>query len=135
MRRALSRLPVRPDHVVVDGKSIRTLDVPHTAVIHGDARCYSIACASIVAKITRDRVMHALAGRYPEYRWEHNVGYATANHLRGIAQHGITPHHRRSFLPVAQLSFDLEAPADLVGLQLDTAALAQMIDQASTDLS
>jgi ribonuclease HII len=135
MRRALGRLPMRPDHVVVDGRSIRTLAVPHTAIIHGDARCYSIACASIVAKITRDRVMHALAGRYPEYRWENNVGYATANHLRGIAEHGITPHHRRSFLPVAQLSFNLDAPADMVGLQLDTAALAQMIDQASADLT
>ena len=135
MRRALGRLPVRPDHVVVDGKSIRTLDIPHTAIVHGDARCYSIACASIVAKITRDRVMHALAGRYPQYRWENNVGYATANHLRGIAEHGITPHHRRSFLPVAQLSFDLDAPVDIVGLQLDTAVLSQMIDQAAADLT
>jgi ribonuclease HII len=137
MRRALGRLPVRPDHVVVDGRSIRTLDIAHTAVVHGDARCYSIACASIVAKITRDRVMHALAGRYPQYRWENNVGYATANHLRGIAEHGITPHHRRSFLPVAQLSFDLDTalPTDPGGLQLDTAVLAQMIEQAAADLA
>jgi len=135
MRRALGRLPVQPDHVVVDGRALRTLDVPHTAVVHGDARCYSIACASIVAKITRDRVMHALAGRYPQYRWEHNVGYATANHLRGIAEHGITPHHRRSFLPVAQISFDLSAPADTIALQLDTAVLSRMIDQAAADLT
>ena len=135
MRRALRRLPVRPDHVVVDGKSIRTLDVPHTAIIHGDARCYSIACASIVAKITRDRVMHALAARYPQYRWENNVGYATANHLRGIADHGITPHHRRSFLPVAQLSFALDAPADTDALRLDTAVLSRMIEEAAADLT
>jgi ribonuclease HII len=135
VRRALKRLAVTPNHIVVDGKSIRTYDFQHTAVVHGDSRCYSIACASIVAKITRDRVMHALAGRYPQYRWENNVGYATANHLRGIAEHGITPHHRRSFLPVAQLSFDLAAPADTVALQLDTAVLSRMIDQAAADLT
>ena len=79
--------------------------------------------------------MHALAGRYPQYRWEHNVGYATANHLRGIAEHGITPHHRRSFLPVAQLSFDLSVPADVVALQLETAVLSRMIDEAAADLT
>jgi ribonuclease HII len=106
IRRALQKLPVRPDHVVVDGRSIRTLEVSHTAVVHGDARCYSIACASIVAKITRDRVMHALAPRYPTYRWDQNVGYATALHLKGISAAGITPHHRKSFLPVSQISLD-----------------------------
>jgi ribonuclease HII len=108
MRRALRRLPVIPNHVVIDGRALRTLEIAHTAVIHGDARCYSIACASIVAKITRDRLMHALASRYPEYRWEHNVGYSTVNHLRGIAEHGITPHHRRSFLPERHLTIDFE---------------------------
>jgi len=106
IRRALRRLPMAPHHVVVDGKSIRTLDVVHTAVVHGDARCYSIACASIVAKVTRDRVMRALGPRYPVYKWEENAGYATALHLRSIAAHGITPHHRRSFLPVSQISLD-----------------------------
>ena len=135
MRRALRRLPVTPDHVVVDGRALRTLDIPHTAVIHGDARCYSIACASIVAKITRDRVMHALAARHPQYRWEHNVGYATANHLRGIAEHGITPHHRRSFLPVSQLSLDLTASAELPALAVDSAALAALIQEAAPELA
>src|SRR5881392_1256911 len=65
MRRALRRLPMIPNHVVVDGREARTLDVTHTAVIHGDSRCYSVACASIIAKITRDRVMRALATRHP----------------------------------------------------------------------
>ena len=132
MRRALGRLSVRPDHVVVDGRSIRTLDVTHTAVVHGDSRCYSIACASIVAKITRDRVMRALAPRYPDYAWEQNAGYATALHLRGIADHGITPHHRRSFLPVSQISLDFgDAPA-LHALDADQlAALAD--DVAGND--
>src|SRR5688500_3420632 len=86
MRRALRRLPVTPNHVVVDGRELRTLDIPHTAVVHGDSRCYSIACASIVAKITRDRVMRALAVRYPVYKWEENVGYSTAWHLQRIGE-------------------------------------------------
>ena len=87
------------------------LAMPHTAVVAGDACCYSIACASIIAKVTRDRVMHALATRYPGYRWERNVGYSTAAHFAGIAAHGVTPHHRHSFLPVRQLGlpFDLAA--------------------------
>ena len=102
MRRALSRLSVTPDHVVLDGLPLRTLGVAHRAVVGGDARCYSIACASIVAKVTRDRVMRALGLRHPEYHWSHNVGYATAAHLAGIDRHGITPHHRRRFWRVAQ---------------------------------
>jgi ribonuclease HII len=103
MRRALGRLRVTPDHVLVDGNPIRTLGVEHTAVVGGDACCHSIACASIIAKVTRDRLMHALARRYPHYRWETNVGYGTTEHHAGLAAHGLTPHHRRSFAPVAQL--------------------------------
>lgn len=102
MRRALARLRVRPDHVLVDGNPIRSLGVEHTAVIGGDACCHSIACASIVAKVTRDRLMRALARRHPHYRWETNVGYSTAEHFAGLASHGLTPHHRRSFSPVQQ---------------------------------
>jgi ribonuclease HII len=127
MRRALRRLSVTPNHVVVDGRAVRTLEMPHTAVVHGDARCYSIACASIVAKITRDRVMRALAARYPLYRWEENVGYATAYHLRGINEHGVTPHHRRSFLPVRQLSLDFAAAAEVV---LDAEQMSRLIADA-----
>ncbi len=102
MRRALRRLPLAPDHLIVDGKPIRTLGVPHTAVVGGDARCYSVACASIVAKVTRDRLMRALARRYPGYHWERNVGYGTPAHLEGLSVHGATVHHRRSFLPRVQ---------------------------------
>jgi len=103
MRRALARLRVAPHHVLVDGKPFRTLGVEHTAIVGGDASCYSIACASIVAKVTRDRLMQALAGRYPVYGWERNVGYGTRTHLAGLDAHGTTPHHRRSFVPVRQL--------------------------------
>jgi ribonuclease HII len=107
MRRALGRLRVTPDHVLVDGNPIRTLGVEHTAVVGGDACCHSIACASIVAKVTRDRLMRALAQRHPHYRWETNVGYGTAEHHAGLASHGLTAHHRRSFSPVMQLSLAL----------------------------
>ena len=120
MRRALGRLRVTPDHVVVDGRAMRTLPFQHTAIVGGDACCYSIACASIIAKVTRDRLMHALAARHPGYAWERNVGYGTPAHLHGIAERGISPHHRRSFVPVRQLSLGLfEAvlgPVDADGL-------------------
>jgi ribonuclease HII len=109
MRRALNRLSVRPNHLLVDGKPFRTLEFPHTAIVGGDDKCYTIACASILAKVTRDRVMHALAGRYPNYRWERNVGYSTPAHLQLLAAHGPCVHHRRSFMPVSQLSLDLMA--------------------------
>jgi len=109
MRRALSRLGVTPNHVLVDGKAIRTLGTPHTAIVGGDDKCYTIACASILAKVTRDRLMHALAPRYPTYAWETNVGYATSAHLGGLEAYGMTPHHRRSFVASRQLTLDFEA--------------------------
>jgi ribonuclease HII len=114
IRRALGRLAAAPDHVVLDGRAIRALGVPHTAIVGGDGCCYSIACASIIAKVTRDRVMKALAKRYPTYGWERNVGYSTPKHLAGLAAAGATPHHRRSFVPVYQLALEL-ADGVLVG--------------------
>jgi len=128
MRRALRRLSVMPNHVLVDGKPFRTLEIPHTAIVGGDDACYSIACASIIAKVTRDRIMHALAGRHPNYRWEKNVGYATLAHLEGLAAHGVTAHHRRSFIPVRQLSLDFGAHGVT---ELDLGALAAMIEKTS----
>ncbi|HUQ47066.1 MAG TPA: ribonuclease HII [Gemmatimonadaceae bacterium] len=110
MRRALGRLHVQPDHVIIDGKTMRTLPVAHTAIVHGDARCHSIACASIIAKVTRDRLMARLALRYPGYTWERNAGYTTKAHIRGLDSHGITPHHRRSFVRVSQLALDFGVP-------------------------
>ena len=118
IRRAITRLSVVPHHVLIDGNPIRTLGIEHTAVVGGDACCHSIACASIVAKVTRDRLMRALARRHPHYRWETNVGYGTAEHHAGLAAHGITAHHRRSFTPVAQLNLALEVapPAEASAL-------------------
>jgi ribonuclease HII len=113
MRRALARLErslgARPDHVLVDGKPIRTLGVEHTAIVGGDGRVHAIACASIVAKVTRDRLMATLGRRRPGYAWDRNAGYATAAHLAGLAQLGPTPHHRRSFLGPAQGELALDA--------------------------
>jgi ribonuclease HII len=108
MRRALERLGVRPDHVVIDGRVMRTLPIPHTAVVHGDARCFSIACASIIAKVTRDLLMTRLGVRYPQYIWDHNAGYTTRAHVAGLSSHGITPHHRRSFCRISDLLLELD---------------------------
>jgi ribonuclease HII len=120
MRRALGRLSVTPDHILIDGNPMRTLGREHTAVVGGDARCHSIACASIVAKVTRDRLMRALSRRHPHYHWETNVGYGTPEHHGGLASHGITAHHRRSFSPVAQLRLALGvAPLDEAGDVVD----------------
>ncbi len=135
MRRALTRLTQRPHHVLIDGKPIRTLGIEHTAIVGGDDACYSIACASIVAKVTRDRVMHALATRYPGYRWERNVGYATAAHLEGLGVAGLTPHHRRSFIPVRQLSLDFavgdETRGDSPRVEIDFDALSMIAVDAA----
>jgi ribonuclease HII len=129
MRRALGRLGVRPDHVLVDGRPIRSLAVEHTAVVGGDGCCPSIACASIVAKVTRDRLMVALARRHPGYLWERNAGYATRAHIDGLLARGLTAHHRRSFTPRAfelELAIDEGGPrivedAELIGLLVDDA--------------
>jgi len=106
MRRALARLPRHPDHILVDGLPVPELCAEQTAVVEGDSKSFTIACASIVAKTTRDRVMRQLARRYPDYGWETNVGYGTPEHVTALAELGPTPHHRRSFVPV-QLSLDL----------------------------
>ena len=108
MKRALTRLSVQPDHVVIDGRAMRTLPIPHTAIVHGDARCFSIACASILAKVTRDRLMTRLSARYPQYIWDHNAGYTTREHVIGLTSHGITPHHRKSFCRIGDLLLELE---------------------------
>lgn len=114
MQRALGRIPQRlgtdPHHVVVDGKPLRTLGLVHTAVVKGDSKCYAIACASIVAKVTRDRLMTALARRHGHYAWERNAGYGTVQHRDGIGTHGLTSHHRLSFCLNVQTSLALDDP-------------------------
>ena len=97
MQRALNHLRDTPDHVVVDGLPVKNLGCEHDAVVGGDRLIHSIACASIVAKVIRDRVMHRLAARYPGYGWERNVGYGTAEHRNAIKKLGVTPHHRLTY--------------------------------------
>jgi len=102
MRRALLHLPAGVEVVLVDGLPMVEIGIPHHALVGGDRRSYAIACASIVAKTVRDRLMRRLAARYPEFGWERNKGYGTPRHLAALARRGPTPHHRMSFAPVAQ---------------------------------
>ncbi|MBD2328989.1 ribonuclease HII [Alkalinema sp. FACHB-956] len=100
MQRALARVaPV--DHALIDGREIYHADLGSvTTIIHGDALSYSIACASIVAKVRRDRFMQCLAKRYPGYGWERNAGYGTQQHREALQTLGVTPWHRKSYAPV-----------------------------------
>ncbi len=98
MSRAVRRLNIAPDHVLVDGNLAPSIKgIPCSAVIGGDRLSLSIAAASIVAKVTRDRLMERLGTRYPGYGWEHNAGYGTASHRAAITQLGATVHHRSGF--------------------------------------
>lgn len=125
MRRAICRIDAR-EHVLIDGLRVHGLERhvgPYTAIVRGDASSYSIAAASIIAKVVRDRLMDRLAARHPFYGWEHNAGYATLAHRRGIEEHGITAFHRRSFARVRavelgeQLELELPAFAELADLE------------------
>ena len=94
MRRALTHLPLVPEHVVLDGLPMRGLGRAHDAVVGGDALIHSVGCASIVAKVVRDRLMRRLALRHPGYGWERNAGYGTSDHLSALRTLGPTAHHR-----------------------------------------
>ncbi len=121
MRRAVSALGAAlggtPDIALVDGNVPPSLPCAVRTIVKGDALSLSIAAASVVAKVTRDRIMHGLAARYPGYGWDSNVGYSTAAHFAALKSLGVTPHHRRSFAPVRLALAD---PADLFAL-LDAA--------------
>lgn len=97
MQRALDALDAQPDHIVVDGLPVKHLGREHDAVVGGDGIVHSIGCASILAKVVRDRLMQRLALRYPGYGWERNMGYGTAEHRAAIDELGLTPHHRLTF--------------------------------------
>jgi ribonuclease HII len=113
MVRAIAGLAQKADHALIDGNIIpRDLDIPGQTIIKGDARSLSIAAASIVAKVWRDRHMEDLAQQYPHYGWEKNAGYPTAQHKLGLAQFGVTPHHRRSFKPIHNILYQDENVSD-----------------------
>lgn len=109
MRRALSRLEVTPDLILVDGNPVPELG-EHRSIVGGDRASQSIACASIIAKVTRDRLMKNLDPRYPQYGWASNKGYRTRGHMKAIREHGPTPHHRQTFQGVLQTELWFEAP-------------------------
>ena len=118
MRRALLALPVRPDHAFIDGLPVEPFPVPHTALVEGDAISLSIAAASVVAKVTRDRIMEEWDTRFPAYGFSKHKGYSTSQHLAILARDGPCPIHRYSFRPVAEphLAFAAYGTASAAGL-------------------
>lgn len=113
MERALAGLKHPPCHALIDGNLIpRGLTLPATAIVKGDARSLSIAAASIVAKIARDRIMWDLAQQYPGYGWETNAGYPSKSHRLALQDLGLTPHHRRSFKPVHNILYQHKNVSD-----------------------
>jgi len=110
MRRAAGRLPTTPTQALVDGNRAPDLPMPVTCIVKGDAKVPAIAAASIVAKVTRDRIMRNLAGIYGDFGWETNAGYGTPKHRQGLARVGVTPHHRRSFKPVSAVAESVVTP-------------------------
>lgn len=110
MARAVAALPVVPGHVLVDGRFVPPIAPPATAIVKGDGISLSIAAASIVAKVHRDALMARAAESHPHYGWARNKGYPSPEHLRALAEHGVTPLHRRSFAPVARLVAGVSPP-------------------------
>jgi ribonuclease HII len=110
MRRALEALSPQADHCLVDGLPVAGLPLPHDAVVKGDGISLSIAAASVIAKVTRDRIMRGLDREFPEFGFARHQGYGTKEHLEALRIHGPCCHHRRSFQPVAQLTLPFDRP-------------------------
>ncbi|MEH7382505.1 ribonuclease HII [Bacillus sp. JJ1533] len=102
MKKAILGLSVKPDHLLVDAMEI-PVNIPQTSIIKGDANSVSIAASSIIAKVTRDRLMVRLSHAYPQYGFENHMGYGTAYHLEALKKYGVTSEHRRSFAPIREL--------------------------------
>jgi ribonuclease HII len=107
MRRAVAQLNPQPHHVLIDGLPVNPFPVPQTALVGGDALSFSIAAASVIAKVTRDRLMVEMDARYPGYDFARHKGYGTPQHLAALKKHGPCPIHRRTFLPVQQAELAL----------------------------
>ena len=107
MARAIASLPQKPHHALVDGLPVRGLPVEHTALVEGDTLSLSIAAASIIAKVTRDRIMTELDAHFPQYGFARHKGYGVREHLEALRRYGPCPVHRRTFQPVAQARFAL----------------------------
>jgi ribonuclease HII len=103
MTRAVEDLPEKPAFVLIDGIHCPKMEIPSKSIIKGDARSFSVAAASIIAKNTRDLIMVDLAKSWPDYGWERNAGYGTALHQQGLNLVGISPHHRKSYAPIRKI--------------------------------
>ncbi len=136
MRQAIERLPLVPDHLLIDALRLPVVALPQRAIINGDAISASIAAASVVAKVTRDRICEEIDARYPAYGFRQNKGYGTPLHLHALNEAGPCEWHRRSFAPVRtltlgrQLSFDLAVPMTAEPDLDDDAALALLAAEA-----
>jgi ribonuclease HII len=108
MRRAVEALQPRPEHCLIDGLPVRGFPFPHDAIVKGDGLSLSIAAASIIAKVTRDRLMGEIDREFPQFGFAKHQGYGTKAHLEALRIHGPCCHHRRSFQPVAQLALPLD---------------------------
>ena len=103
MRRALENLIIKPDYILVDGNLSPNFNIPHESIIKGDSVSMSIAAASIIAKVERDKFMVNIDNEYPEYKWKKNKGYGTKDHQNALNAHGVTKHHRKSFSPIRKI--------------------------------
>ena len=103
MTTALEGLPTPPDLALIDGNKAPAVSFPTRCIIGGDGKSLSIAAASIIAKVARDRLMRELAAAHPEYEWERNKGYGTKSHQNALLRFGVTKHHRRSFAPIRKM--------------------------------
>lgn len=107
MNEALARLQPQPGHVLVDGRPVKSMSLPNTALVKGDTRSYSIAAASVLAKVTRDRMMQDFEARFPGYGFAEHKGYGTPQHLAALAERGPCAIHRRSFAPLKPVQGEL----------------------------
>lgn len=109
MQLALDALSVRPDHVLVDGLRVPLMGVTQTAIVKGDAKSFSIAAASVIAKVTRDRMMLTIHEQFPQYNFAQHKGYGTPEHLAALGRYGPSPVHRKTFAPVREVTQPVQA--------------------------
>ena len=100
MKKAINCLNIKPEHFLIDAMKL-DIDIPSTSIIKGDLKSMTISAASVIAKVTRDRMMIELDKKYPEYNFKKNMGYGTKEHLNAIEEYGIIPEHRKTFKPVS----------------------------------
>jgi len=103
MMDAIENLEVKPDHVLIDAMKLENLKIPSTSIIKGDAKSLSIAAASVIAKVTRDRMMDEEALKYPEYGFEHHKGYPTKSHIEAVKKYGVLEGYRKTFEPIKSI--------------------------------